>query len=288
MYNNYVPQPFPFYPYIEYQNFRRLQCKGDLSTFKLIVKSYGEDSFTQNLFIWVPPFQIKRVETATAIDYLKVIRLDTGATVANDTSPAINIQALEDGRESLVWEGEWVSIGDLAAGVFNFYVEVKSGSDKWYSEVFQLDRDNGAEYDIPAPCGDIEYIRLKWSNPCNISNTIHGDFGGFNCYLPITLGQPSYNYKPDYEDNGDGTRVITFQSLAKRYTFFILAPEYMADALVAMQFFQAVTMYLYNGDTVSMQDIEVEVDWTTDCFAKVKVSFSVDVLAKTACCTPPA
>lgn len=288
MYNDYVPQPFPFYAFREYQNFRRQHCNGDLTTFKLLVKSYGEDSYTQNLHIWIPPFQIKRVESGAGIDYLKVIRLDNGATVANLTSPDIAVQALDTGWEALVWEGNWVAIGDVPAGIFNFYVEIKVGEEKWYSEVFYIHRDNSAEYDIPAPCGDMEYIKLKWSNPCTISNTIHGDFGGFYCYLPVTLGQPLYNYKPEYEDNGDGTKTKTFESLAKRFIFFILAPEYMADALVAMQFFKNIGIDLYNGDTIPMYDVEVDVDWTTDCFAKIKVLFSIDVLTKTACCTEPA
>lgn len=287
-FQNYVPQPFAFYKEMtagdrQYQNYNLNQCSGDLSTWRLIVVADLDDPQLR-----IPPFQIKRATSlgSPVLDFT-LIRLDGTLADIPLSTAAFSVENLNTTPtlDSIIFSGAAITLAldDIPTG--QFYVTVSDGTNTWYSEIFEVEDESAIDPTFPAACGGLGWARLEWSNSaCIISETIHNDAPSFQLLLPVDLGQPGYDYKPESEEDGQGGKVTTFHRLEKRWSFFIVAPEYIADALTATQMMSSVVLNFESGDFMTCRDIEVEVDWSTPCLAKITYSFSSDILSKTACC----
>ncbi len=285
-FQDYVPQALGVYKELfngdrHYQNYNLEHCKGDKTTF---VNALANDA----THIVVPVFVIKRPAGGPSIGALTIRRISTGST-SFFLSPAHTIVNLDDTPdwEAIVFTGEKRAFVPVADEFYEF--SVTDGTNTWYTEIFRFvpcTTINAAfpPATLPNPCGGVEWLQLVWSNPdCNISETIPAE-AGFNLNLQVSMAQPKYDYKPDLEDDGEGGKTTTFQRLDKRFEFFILAPEYIADALASVQMFRYAGIVFQYGDTINCNDVEVEVDWETPCFAKITFRFTSDFLVKTACC----
>jgi len=294
-YNNYVPQPLAVYKEMyegdrSNQNYNLCQCSGDLATWKLIF-------LTDNDFetINTPVFHIKRTHRAEDIFTVTLKSTDgtvsfalSGATYTiNDLDDPVTLDAIvflpvehEDVFDHTPGTGFHL---DASTG---YYLVITDGVETWYTEVFYLASPAAESAFFPSGCEkNCGFISLGWANTgCIISQTIHNNTGAFTLFLPINIAKPKYNYKPDQEEDGEGGQVVTFQRLDKRWEFFVRAPEYIADALTAVQMFSNVTIDFSNGDFVICRDVEVEVEWDSPCFANITFRFSAEFLAKTACC----
>ena len=291
-YQNYVPQPLAFYKQLgagdrRYQNYRLNQCKGDLSTWRLIVVAQGPGTTIDSPRLRIPPFQLNRttglgaaVTSFTLIEKNGLIPntpLDTGGFSVE------NLNATPT-KDAIIYNGA-VQTPDISGLPFGYYyLTVSDGTITWYSEVFELEPESTIDATFPASCGTLGYAKLEYSPGCTISETIHVDSNSFRLLLPVDLGQPDYEYKPDSEDDGQGGVVTLYKRLEKRWKFFIIGPEYMADALAAVQMMGSVSLNFEAGDFIVCRDVKVDVDWTTPCFARITFEFSADILSKTACC----
>lgn len=292
-YQNFVPQPIAFYRELysgdrQYQNYRLNQCKSDLSTWRLVVVAQGPGLFPDSPRLRVPTFQIKRdIALGDAVTDFKLVNIEG---IILDTDLALTGFSIADLNstptlDSIIYDGSILTpdISGLPYG--HYYLTVTDGTNTWYSEVFELEGESTIDPTFPASCGTLGNARLEWSNPqCIISETIYNDAPSFQLILPVDLGQPDYKYKPDTQDDGQGGVVNLFQRIDKRWRFFIVAPEYIADALTSVQMMSSVSLNFESGDFIICRDVEVEVDWTTPCFAKISFTFSADFLSKTACC----
>lgn len=294
-YNDYVPQPLAVYKEFfpddrTNQNYNLCQCNGDLSTWKLVLLT-NSDFDTIN----TPTFHIKRVHmagedftvTLKSIDGLVSFPLTGGAYTVNDLDDPVTYDAI------VFLPTEYTDVIDHTPGTgfhleadIGYYLVITDGSETWYTEVFYLAPPAAESAFFPAGCDSAcEYISLSWSNSaCIISQTIHNNTAAFSLFLPVNIAQPKYEYKPEQEDDGEGGSVTTFQRLEKRWEFFIQAPEYIADALAAVQMFSNVTVDFQNGDFIICRNVQVEVEWETACFAKITFRFTGDFLVKTMCC----
>lgn len=290
-FQDYLPQPFPVYRMLathpdypvelHYQNHRLNQCNGDLTTFRIVLPYDGTK-------IAFPSFVVRRPAGGASITTWNL------GKVGGSISPTIS--GISSTIEALDTDGTWEAVifpSQSFTRAVNttdaYYIRFTDGVNSWYSEVFYfVDSPTISAVlpysTMPNPCLNEEYIQLVWSNPgCVISEQFPMG-AAFMLNLPANLASPTYNYKKETEEDGQGGQGTTFQRITKRWTFFVLAPEFIADALTAMQMFSDVGINFQYGDTLVCEDIEVNVDPQTACLSNVKVSFSSTFLAKTACC----
>lgn len=292
-YTNYVPQPLPFYRELssgdrQYQNYRLDHCSGDLNTWRLVIVAQTPGLSVDTPRIRIPHFQIKRsTALGAAVTSFKIISLDGLLSDTSLSTAGFSIEDLNDTPtiDSIVFNGGVLTPDIAQWPVGRYYLTVSDGTNTWYSEVFELEEESTVNATFPATCGDLPWIALEYSNSgCIISETIHNNAPSFRFLIPASLGQPSYEYKPESKDNGQGGTVKLFHRLEKRWQFFILAPEYVADALAAVQMMSSVTINFVSGDFIQCNDVEVDVSWETPCFAKITFTFTADILSKTSCC----
>lgn len=235
----------------------------------------------------IPPFQIKRaVSLGSAVTSFKLVNLATGTQITLSVSGFI-VEDLNDTptRDAIIYGGNVLTPDVAGLPIGRYYLTVSDGTNTWYSEVFELDDESSVDPTFPATCGDLPWMALEYSNSgCIISETIHNNAPSFKFLIAASLGQPSYDYKPETKEDGQGGTVKLFHRLEKRWQFFVLAPEYVADALAAVQMMSAVTITFLYGDAIQCKDVEVDVSWETPCLAKITFSFTADILSKTSCC----
>lgn len=283
-YQNYVPQPLAFYKeFLEddrrYQNYKQAQCAGDLSTWTLVIVADMADPVIQ-----VPAFQIKTDYDPVSVSSFRLRSVDGTVNIPLDDS-GFTIESLGTDLYCILFDG--TSDITLAIDTIEpkqYYFTVADVGNTYYSEVFEFQQQSTENTRFPQTCGGVDWMKLRWSNPgCIISETIF-NAGTFHLFIAGGLGQPDYVYKPETEDDGQGGKINVFQRLDKKWEFFIVAPEYVADALTAVQMFSDVQIAFVGDDFLQCRDIEVSTDWQTSCLVKITFRFSADFLAKTACC----
>lgn len=293
-FQDYIPQAMPIYrglanypggasSDVHYQNYQLFQTGGDLATFKYALPTDGTNFL-------IPPMFVKRAAAGPALASFGVYKLDGSAAIiflSMPTTTTVNLDATPV-YEALVISGQRRPVSGLSVGV-PYYFKFSDGILNWYSEVFELFTSgtiplSGPEFTMPNVCNDgAEWIQLQYSNPCVISETIPNDIT-FVLNLQATVSRPQYKYVRDAEDDGQGGTVTTFQRLDKQWEFFIVGPEYLSDALVAVQMFTNIGIVFQYGDTVECSDVEVETEPQNNGVIKTTFRFTSTFLSKTACC----
>lgn len=134
-----------------------------------------------------------------------------------------------------------------------------------------------------------QYLKLQWSNTCNLGRIYYdGDFRNM-LYFDAEVGKPEYEYEVEEEYNTDGVLTATYQRLVKIYKFQVLVPEYVVDALEAMQLHDTISLTLINNGYIStITNVKVDAEWedmTNECMALCTISFQQgDQVVKGACC----
>ena len=288
-FQNYIPQPFAFYRELSagdrrYQNYNLNQCKSDLTTWRFTVISN-----LASPLMHIPRFDLKTDYEPTAINSFRLKSKDGAHDIPlNDTN--FNFYPLKDDNSlwAIIYNATPIPPGAMDPIPIGkqWELTVDDGTNVWYSEVFEFVEEDPANSTFPAPCGTEGWLSLEWSNPgCIISETFYHDSAGvMQLLLPLDLAQPNYEYKTDEENDGDGGQTKTFERLDKVWSFFIVAPEYIADALSAAQMFSNVSITFPGGDSIQCHNFKADVNWQTDCLAKITCTFTAEFLAKTACC----
>jgi len=137
----------------------------------------------------------------------------------------------------------------------------------------------------------MNYLKLDWSNSCDLGRVYYS--GGFTntLYLDAEIGKPEYSIEEEGFENGDGVFIKTRERLIKNYKFEIVVPEYIADALVFMALHDNIRISYTNGlYSSTVRNVKVNVNWediTNSCLAIVEVSFQQDdQILKGNCCIP--
>ena len=300
MFNNYIPNQLPFWEAIQFQHFRRVYTDADLETFQniLVYRTAGGGA----KYLQTNRLEIKvNAASAPSASNFKVWKVNesdlSGAsdTLINTLSTtgwaSYSLNPNDDPADTIWSIGQSNTDYTLSTAMSlntPYYFTVDIDSTTYYSEVFFLALHSGVDNAFPRECSeDVSgWVQYQYtpSDECIIGNTIHPEHGTYQIYLPISLGQPSYNYRKDADEAGDGNNYTQFQRLDKRYTFFIKCYEHMADALAASQLFDRITLQWESGVSMIGTDVEVSVEWENDYLANVEVSFSANLLTRGACC----
>ena len=298
MYTNYIPNALPFWPKIDFQHFRRNYTNTDTDTFQNLIVYRTSGGGTKIL-------QTNRLEikvnaaTAPAASNFKIWRVVksdiTGAsdalveTLATTSWASYSLNPNDDPADT-VWSigqsnTDYTLTNALSTyEIYYFTIDVEGST--YYSETFYPALHSGIDNAFPRACADGGFVLVQYTptDECVIGETIHPEHGAFQMYLPIGLGQPSYNYRRDADEAGDGNDYTNFQRLDKRYTFFYKCYEHMADALATIQLFDRITLQWENGADMVGTNVSVSVEWESDYLANVEVSFSANLLTRGACC----
>lgn len=293
-YQDYIPQSLPVYRGLpsysggasadtHYQNYKQWQSKDDLATFQYTLPHDGTNYV-------IPPMMVKRAAGGAAIAAFGLYNLDGSGAQLYISMPTTDITNLDDSPvyEAVYFPGERHAVGSTTTGT-PYYFAFNDGTNYWYTEVFYFSHSGtipgtGAYLTLPNPCGGLEWIQLVWSNPnCILSETFPAD-AVFVLNLQAVISRPQYNYIADTEDDGQGGNSVNFQRLEKRWEFFIVGPEYLADALVAVQMFSNVGIVFQYADTVNCNDIEVETEPIENGLMRITFRFWTTFLSKTSCC----
>ena len=284
----YIPQPLAFYRELtsgdrRYQSRNLNQCSGGTTWRLTIVGDFDDPQFQ------FPRFDLKmNYESSGVTDFF--LRSVDGVTNVSLNTSYFSVASLGLDSEDVEWWAITFSGTPIDSALDSipekeFYLTVEDGANVWYSETFWFADESTENSSFPESCGSEGWLKISYSNSgCIISNTFYNDGPSFEVFIPADLAQPNYLYKPDPLDDGDGGTLYTFKRLDKRWEFYITAPEYMADALTAIQMFANVSLTFVGNDVIICRDVEVGVDWINACEAKIKFTFSAEFLAKTACC----
>lgn len=134
----------------------------------------------------------------------------------------------------------------------------------------------------------MNYLKIQWSNSCNLDSIYY--VGGFSnlIYLDTELCAPDYEEDLEEKEDYNGNVYPVYQKTTKIYKFELMAPEYLVDALKLLPFHDSVTVSYTDGTfNGSAKNIKVDVEWDSDtnnCLAKVTVSFTGSVVKKGTCC----
>lgn len=133
------------------------------------------------------------------------------------------------------------------------------------------------------------YIKLEWSNSCDLGGIYYQSGFSNKLYFDTNIGNPSYEEEIEEQYNGDGVLIATFQRLVKNYNFQVYAPEYIIDALKLMQLHDTITITFLDGTySGEIRNVKVDVsfeDISNQCMALATISFQQDdQVVKTNCC----
>jgi hypothetical protein len=131
----------------------------------------------------------------------------------------------------------------------SYYIEIFDGTDTWYSEVFGV-RDSMANY-----------MKLSFSSG-SILNSIMPNYD-YEVFINQVLKVPEYPRFDDAEEK-DGIKIYRSQILQKANVINVITtPEYLVDALMMLPMMDNVSLILQNGDSIDIQQVEVEdPEWT--------------------------
>lgn len=265
-------QIFRFYKEKEYQNYRRHWCNGDLNTWQLVApKNY------------LLPFQLRRTQKPNVIS--SVLVKDLNGVVQHNLTSAISFDVVvvnSGAYDHLLYRAQDPITTDMSASIGkDLYLEITDGVETWFSEVFRMIHENDIGLQTGREkCG---YMAMQFQNTCSIGN-IHPNFLQ-QVYLPVDIGAPEYVIKEEGEEDGQGLFHPTFQRTQKRYTFKVLAPEYVADCFSVLPLYSNIIIIDQWGHNQAVEDIEVSVEWqVSGCFALITVKFTVDFITSKGCC----
>lgn len=271
---NALYQPFKILDKREHQNHRRRWVNGDFRSFRQIVTESR-----------LPPFQIKRVNSNFKFTAINLFDVKTDSLVLDITN-LINPEDLYvkrfAGFDQMIHLGQSNLSADLPKGVF--YLEIVSGSLKWYSEVFTVLSLNEDDLSL----NDCNFLKLTWGNSCDIAGFYYSDpDADFNhkLILEADLSPSEWLTTSAGSEDGEGVFYPDYQRAAKEWRFEVFAPEYIVDAIALLPLHNAVFIETYDGYRAKMENIGYAPDADViDGFRKVVVSFTVDFFISVGCC----
>ncbi len=275
---SYVPSPIPFHISTDRQHFRT--C-GTAYKNILLWKDAGGGLKT----IKFPPMQIKRDAGGGAVTGVTLRRKnDTSAAILLSFPAAWSVENLADppgAFEALVTNGGEFNVTENVDGNF-YYLEVISDGVSYYSEAFYF-VEGRADLLFPK-CGDV--VRIRWYDPCTISETIWGGGDGFQILIDSVPARPSFTYEEEGEADADGSFQPSFRRLQKERKLELFAPEWIAEAMASAALFNSVSLEYPDGEILSgINGIRTELEWQAGgCLARFTWIFKYDFLTRQGCC----
>jgi hypothetical protein len=283
MFNNVIPNSIPFYEFQAALNFKRPNV------------SLGERDLYKNLVPWdelaetiyLPKLNIKRATVAGSVTSFKLLRVNDTFTAFSDmkTLPNGDWSGFDllfpdtPGFQALVRTGGNLSVASPAIPLNQntpYLLRVVANGVSYYSEVFYLSPKDTTNPVFPSPCNDGSgWIRLYWTTATKdqIAYTFSQEGGAWSIMLNAVLGGAEYGGQDDQKEGGTGDKTSSFVRLYKRFQFFVLVPEYVADCLCTLPLFPDANIEFVDGSQMDIREIEVDAKAETDSLYRVTVSF---------------
>ena len=197
---------------------------------------------------------------------------------AGELSPLLNIETYTNGTELVTLNSSFDSFGSseqLPNG--DYYLEMTDGVDTYYSEVFSYTGFDSED----RTC----YSRLMVVNNCQI-NEFYPQFTQ-NLYIQNDIGLPEYVETELNHETIENQVVVDFRKIDKTRKFFLYGPEYLCDFFSLISMMDQVVFYSQN-ETIEIENALCDITWeeTTNCEARINVTFTVTSATKNTCCDP--
>lgn len=133
-----------------------------------------------------------------------------------------------------------------------------------------------------------EYLKIKYRNSCDFAGSVFSDPSNtfyYSIFLPVDVGNPSYELIDEGREDGEKNFIPDFRKLQKKFTFNVVVPEYLYDALCHAQVHDTLFITLKNNETSRAFNFQVQlIEWRDNSVAYVSVSFTVDYVVNYGCC----
>ena len=130
----------------------------------------------------------------------------------------------------------------------------------------------------------MDLLKFEFWNSCNIDVFYQGGFKQ-SLFLDSDLIASEPFIEEDGSVNQNNEFKPTFQKYGNIYKVETMCPEFLIDALAAMQLCDNIWLYRKEGQSAKIKDLSIDVDWKfTDCYALVGLNFEVDYFAFNPCC----
>lgn len=202
--------------------------------------------------------------------------VDVCSGVATVWTPDANsIDAIVmNGQVHLMWTGETNELGATVGK--SYYFKISGGGQTWYSEMFCIFF-AGGQYN------DGNYMQLVWSNSTTLGNIYYENGYTNNFFFIANYARPSFETKQEGKEDGYGNFKATFTQRIKRYSFDILVPDWMLDALNFIPMHDSCKL-IENAITHEISNIQIDIQGSqNDCFHIVNFSYTLNEDILSAC-----
>jgi len=271
---NSTPGAFPWYEKKEQQNRYRENCEADCDMALISPKNA------------LLPWQWYRPRTPRPILGWIIENVTTGATFDLAPSIATKIKARTmEGNDYFYYDGSALTVKpatgpnvplNLPTGFYQSVLLFGGVGNNRTSEMFFIPPNDAFNVeDI-----NINYLKLTWSNPCNILPFYYEDQVFKNVvYLDTMITASEPELSQDATKDGDDNDIPTFQKTVIPYYINLFVPDFLKVALFVIQMHKNVTLVSKNGiNTANLKYIKVDsqVD-VPGCKSTVKITFQQDI-----------
>jgi len=195
--------------------------------------------------------------------------------------PDANVSSAEVGGP--ITFREWVDVYE--GGPFYFRVTVGSGGGaiRHYSEWFYFE-----DVETANPASECNRIKLEWYDTTCGQGNVRYDLANIvnKLYLLSDVGEPSYLYDEDGQEDGDKEIDPVFQKVTRRSRFRVVIPEYISEAFALIPLCNTVLLTDQFGDQYNITNIEIsDPEWLNGCMGRIEFvySHSLDYIIKRCC-----
>jgi len=135
---------------------------------------------------------------------------------------------------------------------------------------------------------DVDYsnnIQLEYGHTCDINNIVY-QYGFKNKVIfaeKVDLVKPTYETVKTGESR-EGFFFVNNVVDKKTYKMTFYAPEYVGDFMSTLAMHDTITLTDKNGDSVSIDEVNVTITPTSNCFFRVDCEFITDPINSSNCC----
>jgi len=213
--------------------------------------------------------------------YVKDLDGNTVATFdAAALSPMLDIDTYTDGTEAVKFSAFFDSFGSdeyLENGCY--YLELSDGVDTYYSEVFCY---------TGFVTGDLDcYSALTVVTTCQIGQRYPINFTQ-NLYIQNDIGLPEYPTEELEDEDTNKNTFVSWRKVEKRRRLYLHGPEYLCDFFSIVPLTDQI-VWEDAIQTITIENATTTIEWiegTSDCEARIDMSFLMSTVTKNACCDP--
>lgn len=274
---NELPTAFPWFDRIEKQT--RYKQHADVCDFRLITP--------RNTML---PFEFRRATIKKKPLTWKIYEVNTNTMVVDLATQITKVHYRTIGAyDYFTFNGETLGL-NLPYGFYYSKITFGTGIDSYYSEVFCIPEDDFLDTAV-----NIKYLKLTWWNSKDMDPFFYSDIVSGAPFFKNVIYLNSFIHASEPEIVEEGTRdgndevIPTFQKMSVSYKVSDVVPDFLKNALVAIQLHDNIFLTDSGGfrsgqikNVTSSTSLEAN-----GIFSTVEISFRQDLVIINKNCNEP-